>query len=395
MRFLAAFDKFKDALGAGEVCGLARQTLEACLPGSVVTEAPLSDGGEGFCEILTKAAGGRFSSYVVSGPLGDPVEARIGYVLAANLSSKVRELADISAEGEVAVVEMASAAGLEQIPFELRNPWPASTLGVGELLRHATEEGAASILLGIGGSATNDLGLGALRSLGLHFLDAQGGEIENPCPATWPRLSAITGELLVMPPLRIACDVDNPLLGPCGAAATYGPQKGLVTEDVERMDAEAGLVARLLLEKFGVEEDALCESGSGAAGGIGFGLGVARGCRFIRGFPLVAAWVRLREKIAEAEVVLTGEGRFDSTSLVGKGPGRVLGEAVREGRAAFVLAGLAEEEAVRAAEERFPGVRVLSLSRPELSLEKNLGRTREFFEQTLRKLVEEEEWTMQ
>ena len=395
MRFLAAFDKFKDALAAGEVCSLARQTLDNCLPGVVVTETPLTDGGEGFCEILTNACGGRFSKYVVRGPLGAPVEARAGFVSADKLSSEVRELAEFPPRGEIALVEMASAAGFEQVPLGLRDPWSASTFGVGELLRHVTNEGATAILLGIGGSATNDLGLGALHSLGLRFLDVQGTEVGNPCPAAWSRIFAIAGELPALPPLLIACDVKNPLLGSNGATVTYGPQKGLAAEDLDRMDEEAGRVARLLLKKFGVSEDLLYEPGSGAAGGTGFGLRVAcEGC-FVRGFPLVAAWLGLREKILETEIVLTGEGHFDSTSLDGKGPGMVLEEAVRLGRVAFLLAGSLEEEVARATENRFPGVRVLSVSHPGLTLEENLGRSREFFEQSLRKLVEEEGWTMQ
>ena len=395
MRFLAAFDKFKDALTAGEVCSLAHQTLDNCLPGAVVTETPLTDGGEGFCEILTIACGGRFSNYIVRGPLGAPIEARAGFVSADKLSSEVRELVDFPSKGEIALVEMASAAGLEQVPLGLRDPWSTSTFGLGELLRHVTNEGVTAILLGIGGSATNDLGLGALHSLGLRFLNAQGAEVGNPCPATWSRILTIAGELSVLPPLMIACDVKNPLLGSNGATVTYGPQKGLAAEDLDRMDEEAGRVARLLLKKFGVSEGLLYEPGSGAAGGAGFGLRVAcEGC-FVRGFPLVAAWLGLREKILEAEIVLTGEGRFDSTSLGGKGPGMVLEEAARQGRTAFLLAGSLEEEVVRETENRFRGVRVLSITRPELTLEENLGCTREFFEQSLRKLVEEKGWTMQ
>ncbi|MDA0725584.1 MAG: glycerate kinase, partial [Verrucomicrobia bacterium] len=173
MRFLVAFDKFKDALSAGDVCRLAREKLESGLPNIRVFESPLTDGGEGFCDILTGAVGGRFSSYIVEGPLGKPVEARIGYVELGLLSPEVRELANLPSVGEVAILEMASAAGLEQVPVPLRDPWSTSTFGVGELVLHAAKDGAAAILLGIGGSATNDLGVGALRALGLRFFDCE------------------------------------------------------------------------------------------------------------------------------------------------------------------------------------------------------------------------------
>ena len=392
MRFLAAFDKFKDSLAADEVCSLARRTLHNCLPGAAVRETPLTDGGEGFCEILTKACGGRFLNFVVTGPMGDPVEASVGFVAVEKLSPQVRELEEFPSCGELALVEMASAAGLQQVSLGLRDPWTASTLGVGELLRRVAEEGAAAILLGIGGSATNDLGLGALRSLGLRFLDSQGGEVGNPCPNAWCRISCIDGELLTLPPLIIACDVENPLLGPHGAAATYGPQKGLDLVDLDRMDREAGRLAGLLRKKFMQGDDVLLEPGSGAAGGMGFGMRVAYEARFVRGFGLVRAGLGLQEKILESEIILTGEGCFDSSSLDGKGPVMVLEEAARQGREAFLLAGSVEQGVAKATEERFPRVRVLSISRPELTLDENLGRSREFFEQSLRKLVEEEEW---
>jgi glycerate kinase len=395
MRFLAAFDKFKDALSAGDVCRIARDKLESSLSNVRVSEVPLTDGGEGFCDILTGAAGGRFSSHIVAGPLGKPVEARIGYVDLGLLSTEVLELASLPAVGEVAVLEMASAAGLEQVELPMRDPWLASTFGVGELILHAAKEEVAAILLGIGGSATNDLGIGALRALGLHFFDSEDAEIKNVYPAAWSRIARIFGELPKLPPLRIACDVDNPLLGASGATASYGPQKGLPAEDVLRMDSEMARMAAMLSDKFGVREDMLTTPGAGAAGGIGFGLGVACDGCFVQGFQLVAAWLQLEENINAAEVVLTGEGRFDATSLRGKGPGKVLELAHRAGRPVFVLAGSVSEEAKREVRGIFPRVFFHSIGRSELSLEENLSRTGEFFEQILQKLVEDKEWTKQ
>ncbi|MBU62778.1 MAG: glycerate kinase [Opitutae bacterium] len=394
MRFLVAFDKFKDALSAGYVCRLASEHLESGLPNVRVSEIPLTDGGEGFCDILTGAVGGRFSSHIVEGPLGQPVDVRIGYVELGLLSSKVRELANLPSEGEVAVLEMASAAGLEQVPEPLRDPWSASTFGVGELVLHAVEDGAAAILLGIGGSATNDLGFGALRALGLRFFDDEDYEIENVCPGAWSGIARISGELPELPPLRIACDVDNPLLGSTGASASYGPQKGLLAEDILQMDSEMARMASMLSDQFGAKKDMLTAPGTGAAGGFGFGLSVACGGCFVEGFPLVSAWLELEEQINDAEIILTGEGRFDSTSLRGKGPGKVLELAHLAGKPVFVLAGSVSEESRREVREVFPRAFLHSIGRPELSLEENLSRTEEFFEQTLQKIVKDKEWTM-
>jgi len=393
MRFLAAFDKFKDALNAGDVCRLACKKLKSSLSNVRVSETPLTDGGEGFCDILTEAVGGRFSSHIVEGVLGKPIEARIGYAELSLLSLEVRELADLPSSGEVAVVEMASVAGLQQVPIALRDPWSASTFGVGELLKHASKDGAVAILLGVGGSATNDLGLGALRALGLRFYDSEDYEIQNNCPSAWSRIIRISGELTELPPLRIACDVDNPLLGSSGATASYGLQKGLIAEDILPMDSEMARMSRMLSDKFGGGDYMPTIPGAGAAGGIGFGLGLACGGSLVQGFSLVAAWLELEDKINEAEVILTGEGRFDSTSLRGKGPGKILELAHRAGRPVFVLAGSVSEEAKREAGEAFSSVFFHPIGRPELSLQENLRRSKEFFEQTLQNLVEEKEWT--
>lgn len=393
MRCLVAFDKFKDCLTAREVCGIARNVLKEELPGAGVTEAPLTDGGEGFCGILTRAGRGRFESQVVRGPLGEEIDARLGYVSAAVLSDRTREIAELPATGEIALVEMAAAAGLEQVPPESRDPRQTSTRGVGELLARATADEAAAILLGVGGSATHDLGLGALGALGLRFLDESGEAIDEPRPAEWSRLVSLAGELSALPPLRIACDVENPLLGPRGAAAAFGPQKGLPAEEVENLDRETARVARLLAAHCGVGEEVLEVPGSGAAGGIACGLSIGCGARLIPGFSLTSSWLGLPEKLAEADVVLTGEGRFDATSLQGKGPGRIVEEADRAGKPAYLFAGSADPAAVREAETRFPALRILAFGRENLSLEENLRCGDQFFEHTLLKLIEEEEWT--
>jgi glycerate kinase len=208
------------------------------------------------------------------------------------------------------------------------------------LIRTASELGAGAVLLGIGGSATHDLGLGALSALGFEFRGADGAKIRPPVPAQWPRLTRIEGALYPsIPPIRIACDVSNPLLGPRGAAAVYAPQKGLLPEDFERLEAATARMAALLIAASGASPNLPKLPGAGAAGGISFGLMAAAGALVLPGFELVSAWLNLEARVASADLVVTGEGRFDESSSEGKGPGAVAAQARRLGRPAHVFAG--------------------------------------------------------
>jgi glycerate kinase len=237
---------------------------------------------------------------------------------------------------------MASASGLALLEPEDRDPWQTTTVGTGELMRTAAELGAAAILLGVGGSATHDLGLGALAALGLGFETSRGEPVFPPIPARWREINRLTGGVHPpLPPVRIACDVSNPLLGPKGAAATYGPQKGLRAEDLPRLDHESARLAAMLCRHC-QKPDALMESpGAGAAGGIAFGLMTATGAQLIPGFDLVSAWLNLEARLAAADIVITGEGRFDDSSLQGKGPGAVAARGLAMGKLVHVFAGSA------------------------------------------------------
>ena len=352
MRALLAFDKFKDALSAPQACALAAGSLRARQPDWTLDLCPLTDGGEGFCEILTQALGGTFEAHTVTGPRGEPVVARLGFVPLALIPATARRLLDLPdsqlsalnsqlpRDARVAVVEMAAASGLALLAPEARDPWLTSTTGTGELIRLAARPGVAAILLGLGGSATSDLGLGALAALGLNFVSATGELIDPPTPSRWPEIARLDGRLPAdLPPLRIACDVANPLLGPNGAAAIYGPQKGLRPADLRRLDNEAARLA-LLLCTHGAKPDALMDvPGAGAAGGISFGLMAAASAQLISGFDLVSAWLDLDSRLAAADLVLTGEGRFDASSLSGKGPGALAARAVALGKPVHVFAG--------------------------------------------------------
>ncbi len=345
MRVLLAFDKFKDSLSAQEACRAAAAALRDRRPDWQVESCPLSDGGEGFAEILTTAVGGTWSRVDVTGPRGRPVGAGLGLVGAAQVPAAARGWLPEAARDvatRVAVIDMASASGLALLAQAERDVWQATSFGTGELIRAAAAAGAAAILLGVGGSATHDLGLGALAALGFQFLSAGGIPQQPPVPACWPGIERIAGSPAAgLPPIRIACDVNNPLLGPRGAAATYGPQKGLRTEDLPRLDAESGRLARWLCAHCGRPESLRDLPGTGAAGGISFGLMAATGAELVPGFEFVSAWLDVDSRLARADLVITGEGRFDDSSLQGKGPGAVAARALALGKRVHVFAGRA------------------------------------------------------
>ena len=235
---------------------------------------------------------------------------------------------------------MAAASGLALLAPEERDPWQATTIGTGELIRDAVAHGAAAILLGVGGSATNDLGLGALSALGLDCLDAAGEKIAPPIPARWSQITRLTGTPAAgLPPIRIACDVTNPLLGQRGAAAVYGPQKGLRAADLARLDSACARLGLMLCAHCRQHDDLMDAPGAGAAGGIAFGLMVAANARLLPGFDLVGAWLDLAPRLAAADLIITGEGRFDDSSLSGKGPGAVAARALALGKPVKVFAG--------------------------------------------------------
>jgi glycerate kinase len=338
MRVLLAFDKFKDALSATDACAVAARALRAKHPAWQLDLCPLTDGGEGFCETLCRGPEARVESVRVHGPREDAVSAPVGFVAAHALPAAARQR--LAPNGTLAVAGLASASGYELLPAAQRDPWHTTTYGTGELLAFATQAKADAILLGVGGSATNDLGLGALAALGFRFLDAAGAAIAVPTPAIWERITRIDrAAALTLPPIRIACDVTNPLLGPRGATATFGPQKGLRPEDLPRLEAQAARLAALLCTACGRPLTLADTPGTGAAGGMPFGLVVAYGAKLVPGFDLVSDWLNLPARLAAADLILTGEGRFDATSLGGKGPGSLVTQARHLGKTAHVFAG--------------------------------------------------------
>jgi glycerate kinase len=301
MRVLIACDSFKDALPADQVCrAIARGFLRAN-PGAEVTEMPLSDGGEGVLDILRRTLSLKPVALEVAGPLGRPVVASYG----------------ISADGGTAMVEMAAASGLQLLSLEERNPLITSTFGTGQLLADARKRGVKRALLGIGGSATNDAGIGAAAALGWQFLDAKGKAVK-PDGGNLQNIARI-----VPPPempfaqTEVLCDVTNPLYGPVGAAWTYGRQKGGNDQSLAQLDAGLRHIAVLVEEQTGRKGlDQM--PGAGSAGGMGFGALAFMNATLKRGIDMVLDLVGFEAAAARADLIITGEGHLDGQSSQGK-----------------------------------------------------------------------------
>lgn len=395
MKYLIAFDKFKNALGAREACQVAAEGLAQKDPAARIETAPLTDGGEGFATILADALGGEVRTATVPGPLFRPVEGRFALVEANRIPKaawKRLGLPDSVSGGTIGIVEMASASGYECLSDEERNPWQTTTYGTGVLMKEAVKAGADALLLGIGGSATNDCGAGALEALGVCYYDRVLQPVTEVVPATFKLINTLgsTSHLLdAFPPVRIACDVTNPLLGPEGATRVYGPQKGLEEKDMERMERTVRKMGTRILGLFGRNpaewETLLAEPGSGAAGGIGFALRHALpDSRFVEGFPLVADLLDLPAKVSEAGCIISGEGRFDASSLSGKGPVALVRLASPTQRI-LLFAGSLDEEALKRLKASHSNLEAIALSDPDWPLEKALRKTRS----SLEKLVGE------
>jgi glycerate kinase len=346
MRALLAFDKFKDSLTAVQACEIAADALRAQRPEWELDLAPLSDGGDGFLSVLTAALPRERREWTVLGPRGSPTTGPVVFVRWADIPAQARSILNatralsLTPDATVAIVEMAAVSGLALLPPSKRDPWRTTSFGTGQLLRHAMDSGADAILLGVGGSATHDLGLGCLAALGLRFFDERVSEITPPVPCCWSRITHVAWSVNErFPPILIACDVKNQLLGPDGAAAVFGPQKGLHAADIARLDAASRRMAALLCSSLGRPESLPETAGAGAAGGVAFGLMAGAGAAFAPGAELVAAWLRLDERIESADVVITGEGRFDASSWTGKGPGHVVQRALALKKSVQVFAG--------------------------------------------------------
>ena len=294
-----------------------------------------------------------------------------------------------AAGGDVAIVEMAQTAGYGLVTDpENRDPWTLTTFGVGKQLHEASETGVSAILMGIGGTATNDLGCGALEALGLTAFDSEGNKVHPITPVHWKHICGFHPfPRIARPALRIACDVSHPLHGPNGAAAVFGPQKGLMPHDIPRMQSEMERIGELLLETFGGPEALARQPGMGAAGGIAFGLSLAwPDTRLVPGFDCVSNTLEIDNLIQSADLVITGEGRFDETSLSGKGPGSIVCSAQSKGIPTWVLAGQIDASLRQDSGHIGDGVRLIAISDPDIPLNESMRMGIESIRKSIRQL---------
>ncbi len=319
MKILIASDKFKGSLSAAEVAEAISRGIREVWADARIAHKPIADGGEGFAEALATST---MEAQTVDA-LGRPVTATYGWV-----------------DATTAVIEMSAASGLWRMAAAERDPMRASTAGTGRLMRDAISRGAREILLGIGGSATNDGGIGMAGALGYQFLDADGKPLEA-IPANLEGFASILApDMATFPRVVAACDVNNPLLGERGATRVYGPQKGVTPEMIGPL--ERGLEHLADLVGRDLRHDYRRAPGSGAAGGLGFGLMSFCNAETRSGFDLVADCVGLEEAIAESDLVITGEGKIDGQTLHGKAPARVAELARKHGKAVIAFAGMHE-----------------------------------------------------
>lgn len=330
MNITIAIDSFKGSLSSMEAGQAVAEGIRRVMPSAEIRIRPLADGGEGTTEALTAGLGGELKSLTVTGPLGRPVTASYGLIR----------------ERKMAVLEMASAAGLTLISQEERNPLEATTYGIGEMIRDAIGEGCRHFLVGIGGSATNDGGTGMLSALGFQFLDSEGQPIPLGAKGL-ENLARISTENarpeLSQCSFHIACDVTNPLCGENGCSAVYGPQKGADPEMIRQMDQWMERYGDLAARTFPAADKEA--PGAGAAGGLGFAFLTFLNGSLESGVGMVLKEINLKDDIRDADLVITGEGRLDAQTVMGKAPIGVAHLAKEYGKPVIAFSGAVTREA--------------------------------------------------
>jgi glycerate kinase len=364
MKIVVAMDSFKGSVSAVEACEAVRRGLSGVLPVADIGIMPMADGGEGTARTILAATQGEWVAVEASGPL-PPMRVHGGY-------------AWLPYRGPGAVVEMATASGLELLRPDELDPLAATTLGTGEQLAAAFERGPTTVWLGIGGSATVDGGTGAARALGWRFLDEIGRDVAlgGGGLARIARIEPPDVRRDAGAHVHVLCDVDNPLLGERGAAVVFGPQKGATPEAVDQLETGLANLADVIERDLGKDVRSL--PGAGAAGGFGAGAVAFLDAHPVSGIDAVMDASGLEDALADADWVVTGEGRFDMQSLAGKVVSGVLTRAERAGCRVAVVSGAVDSEAVRAVEARVDAVEVVSP--PEIRLDEALARGAELIE---------------
>lgn len=322
-----AIDSFKGSLSSARVAEAAEQGIRAVLPDCHVQKISIADGGEGTVEALVETLQGQIIEITACDPLMRPINVRYGLVDG----------------GSTAVVEMSAASGLPLLAIDERNPWLTTTYGTGEMIADAIKRGARRLLIGIGGSATNDAGMGMLEALGYKFYDANGTPLAG-CGGNLCSVARIDDKE-ALPALKecqitVACDVKNPLYGPTGAAYIFAPQKGADAEMVERLDQGLKNFASVVNAHFG--SNAEQREGAGAAGGLGYCFSALLGARLQSGIDMVLEAIDFAKRIESSDLVITGEGRIDSQTVMGKAPSGVLNAATEQGIPVVAIGGAVE-----------------------------------------------------
>lgn len=338
MNVIVAIDSLKGSLRSLQAGAAAKAGILRAIPAATVSIKPVADGGEGTVTALVSGLSGESVTIPVTGPLGETVEATYGIL-----------------PDHTAVIEMAEAAGLPLVPAEKRNPMNTTTYGVGEMILHALDEGCRNFIIGIGGSATNDGGTGMLRALGCRFQKADGSEIALGAQEL-SELATIETEALD-PRLEeshfsIACDVTNPLCGPSGASYIFAPQKGADPATVQKLDVALAHLADMTAVTLGT--DLRDQPGAGAAGGLGFAFASYLNGTLRPGVDIVLDAVLPESELRAADIVVTGEGRFDGQTAMGKAPVGIARRAKACGCKVIVLAGSIEHSGVRATQQNPP-----------------------------------------
>ncbi len=350
MKILVASDKFKGSLSASEACDAIAEGIHEAIPeGSFeIRTLPIADGGDGMAATLTEVANGEWRIIEVQNALGASTKAGYGLIKS----------------GSIAVIEMAEASGLSQLDDEKLDPWRASTFGTGQLIADAIGRGVQKIILGIGGSATNDGGSGMAEALGFQFLDQKGKPVST-MPERLDEVASITPPLgTSFPEVIVACDVSNPLLGPDGCTQIYGPQKGISPEAIGKHEARLECLMHLI----GDAKLAEC-SGAGAAGGLGFGAVAFLGAKLVPGFDLVAEMLQMEDAVSWADLVITGEGKLDHQSLEGKAPFGITQMARRLGKSTAAFCGILDGDGL---ESEFGPI--FEIRRSDLSTSESMAR---------------------
>lgn len=355
MRILILPDKFKDSLGARQVAANIAVGLREVLANAQIEEMPVADGGEGTAAVISEALHGTWIDCDAHDSLGREIKARFAWIETSKL----------------AVMEMSEAAGLRRLAPEERNPAQSSTFGVGEMIRHATTHGAREIIVGLGGSATNDGGTGLARAFGYQFYDARGRDLLGNVTELVDLEKIVGPEERTWSSIIIAADVANPLLGENGATRVFGPQKGATSDQINALEKALAKIAKIAARD--LHNDFSAVAGAGAAGGLGFGLMTFGSATMRAGFDVVAEKIQLEQAISNADIIVTGEGSLDRQTLEGKVPAGVARLAHKNGKRVFAIVGKSTRD--RDVEGLFE--KVLPLTDDSISVADSIKRTSE------------------